>query len=203
MIVAESWSRSFLLLLIALGATASGLGATYLARDGENPLRSSEAHTGVIYGVTLLAVWISLRIGKFRGDPYLLPVAGLLGGIGLVMSVRLEPDLTAMRDLSVAFGDRQLWYLVTGMLLIWGIAMLAPNPEILAPYRYTILMAGLGLLAVTALLGTEIQGARLWLSLGPIVIQTTELAKLALIVFLAAYLSENLELVGQELAHHR
>ncbi|MEZ4500220.1 MAG: FtsW/RodA/SpoVE family cell cycle protein [Thermomicrobiales bacterium] len=71
-----------------------------------------------------------------------------------------------------------------------------PNPEILAPYRYTILTGGLGLLAVTAVLGTEIQGARLWLSVGPIVIQTTELAKLALIVFLAAYLSENLELVG-------
>lgn len=112
------------------------------------------------------------------------------------MTVRLEPDLQAVRAIAIAFGDRQLWYLVAGLLLIWAIAMLAPNPEVLAPYRYTILTAGFGLLAVTGLLGTEIQGARLWLSIGPVVIQTTELAKLALIVFLASYLADNLELVG-------
>jgi peptidoglycan glycosyltransferase len=193
---AGSWSRSLLLLLIAVAATAAGMGATYLAREGADPITSPEAKAGAIYGLTLLAVWLSLRFGKFRGDPYLLPVAGLLGGIGLVMTIRLEPDLQVIRDIAISFGDRQLWYLVVGLLLIWGIAMLAPNPEILAPYRYTILMGGFGLLAVTAVLGTEIQGARLWLSFGPIVIQTTELAKLALIVFLAAYLSENLELVG-------
>ena len=52
------------------------------------------------------------------------------------------------------------------------------------------------MLAVTAVVGTQIQGARLWLSAGPVVIQTTEIVKLTLIVFLAAYLAQNLELVG-------
>ncbi len=191
-----SWSASFALMIAAVGATAAGLGATFLARDGKDLVPSNEFKSGVIYCATLLAVWFSLRLGRYRGDPYLLPLAGVLGGIGLIMTVRLGPDLVAVRGLTIDLGQRQLFYLLAGLLIIWAVAMLAPNPEIIAPYRYSVLFAGLGLLAVTAVLGTEIQGARLWLSAGPVVIQTTEVVKLALIVFLAAYLSEKLELVG-------
>lgn len=191
-----SWSSSLGLMIVAVGATAAGLGATFLARDGNSLVPSSEFRAGVVYCATLLAVWVSLRLGRYRGDPFLLPLAGLLGGIGLIMTVRLGPDLAAVRGLTIDLGQRQLFYLLAGLLIIWAVSMLAPNPEIIAPYRYSVLFAGLGLLAVTAVLGTEIQGARLWLSAGPVVIQTTEVVKLALIVFLAAYLAQNLELVG-------
>ncbi|MGD9712214.1 MAG: FtsW/RodA/SpoVE family cell cycle protein [Thermomicrobiales bacterium] len=193
---ASYWGTSFLMLLAVLGATTAGLGATYLARDGSALPESIELKAGVVYGATLLAVWLSLRLGRFNGDPYLLPIAGMLGGIGLIMTVRLQPDLAATRGLTIDVGERQLLYLVAGLILIWAIALLAPNPEILAPYRYSVLSAGLALLALTAVAGTEINGARLWISAGPVVIQSTEVVKLALIVFLAAYLSQNLELVG-------
>ncbi len=196
MTFSRSAGGSFPLVLVAIGVTLAGSAATFLARDGEEPLRSVEARSAVIYGATLLAVWLSLALGRYRGDPYLLPLAGLLGGTGLVFAVRLQPDLQAVRGISAPLGDRQLAYLCGGLLIMWAVALFAPNPEILARFRYSILFAGLGLLAVTAVLGTEIQGARLWLQAGPIVIQTTEIAKLALIVFLAAYLAENLELVG-------
>jgi cell division protein FtsW (lipid II flippase) len=184
--------------LLPLAALATGLGllSVYLARDGSEPLRSLELKAGLTYAATLLAVWVSLRFARFRGDPYLLPVAGMLGGIGLIVSVRLEPDLASVRGLTVAIGDRQLWYLCAGLLLLWAIALFAPDPEILSRYRYSVLCGGLALLGLTAVLGTDVNGARLWLEAGPVQVQSAELVKLALVVFLAAYLSENLELVG-------
>jgi len=190
------FGESFFSLILVIGAASAGLGATYLARDASALPRSSELKAAVVYGATLLAVWLSLQLGRYRGDPYLLPLAGMLGGIGLIMTVRLQPDLVGLRGLTVDLGDRQLAYLVAGFIIIWAISLFAPNPEVLAPYRYSILFAGVALLVVTAAIGTEIQGARLWLSAGPVVIQSTEIVKLALIVFLAAYLSQNLELVG-------
>ena len=80
--------------------------------------------------------------------------------------------------------------------MLWAIALFAPNPEILAKYRYSVLFAGFLLLMLTAVLGTDVNGARLWLEAGPVQVQTAELVKVALVVFLAAYLSDNLELVG-------
>jgi cell division protein FtsW (lipid II flippase) len=188
-------SDGLLIATIILVALA-GLTSSYLARDGGQLLESPEFRAGLGYSATLAAVWGSLWWGRYRGDRVLLPVAGMLGAIGLIVAVRLEPDLRRVRGIDVAFGDRQLWYLCAGLLLLWAVAFFAPNPGILARYRYTILFAGIALLGITAILGTSINGARLWISAGPVVVQTTELVKLALIVFLAAYLSDNLELVG-------
>jgi len=184
------------LVWLAVIATGLGLLSLYLSRDGSDTLASPELKAGVFYSATLLAVWLSLRFAHFDGDPLLLPVTGMIGGIGLILAVRLEPDLASVRGLTVAIGDRQLWYLCAGLMVLWVVALFAPNPEILARYRYSVLFAGLGLLGLTALLGNEVNGARLWLEAGPIQVQTAEIVKLALVVFLAAYLSDNLELVG-------
>ncbi|CAN5786814.1 FtsW/RodA/SpoVE family cell cycle protein [soil metagenome] len=184
------------LLGLAMIATGLGLLSVYLSRDGSDTLASPEFKAGLIYIATLLAVWLSLRYARFAGDPFLLPVSGMLGGIGLIVAVRLEPDLASVRGLNVAIGDRQLWYLCAGFLVMWMVALFAPNPEMLAKYRYSVLFAGLALLGLTALLGADVNGSRLWLEAGPIQVQSAELVKLALVVFLAAYLSDNLELVG-------
>jgi cell division protein FtsW (lipid II flippase) len=43
----------------------------------------------------------------------------------------------------------------------------------------------------TFFLGTEVYGAKLWIEIGPIQIQPSEIVKLALVAFLASYLDEN------------
>ncbi len=47
------------------------------------------------------------------------------------------------------------------------------------------------------MIGTRINGARLWVQLGPLQFQPGELAKIALIVFLAGYLREKREVLAQ------
>src|SRR5207237_6724092 len=46
-------------------------------------------------------------------------------------------------------------------------------------------------------LGTTVNGARLWVHVGPLEFQPGELAKIFLIVFLAAYLREKREVLAQ------
>src|SRR5690606_38361382 len=89
-----------------------------------------------------------------------------------------------------------LAYLVAGFLRMWGVAVFFPNPTFLANWRYSVLFGGIALLVVTAAIGSTVNGARLWITIGGVQIQTAELVKVALVIFLAAYLSENEQLIG-------
>ena len=69
----------------------------------------------------------------------------------------------------------------------------------LESYKYLFGLAAIGLLVLPALpvIGTTINGARLWVKIGPLQFQPGELAKIALIVFLAGYLREKREVLAQ------
>ncbi len=177
-------------------ATVLGLAAVFLA-ERPGPWRSSlEFRAGVIFLATVAGIALSFRLGRFAGDRYLLPVIVLLSGFGLVMAVRLQADLQEIRGFRIAIGERQLAYLVIGLLAMWAVAIFFPDPSFLANWRYTVLFGGILLLIVTAAIGTTVNGARLWITVGGVQIQTAELVKVALVVFLAAYLSENEQLIG-------
>jgi cell division protein FtsW (lipid II flippase) len=53
------------------------------------------------------------------------------------------------------------------------------------------------LLVVTAIFGREINGARLWLGVGPFQFQPSELMKVLLVIFMAAYLEERREVLAR------
>jgi hypothetical protein len=65
-------------------------------------------------------------------------------------------------------------------------------------YRYTFALVGIASLLLPAIpgIGREINGARLWVQLGPFNFQPGEAAKVTLVIFLAAYLVEKRELLS-------
>lgn len=67
------------------------------------------------------------------------------------------------------------------------------NPNLLFRFAKPALLVAFGLLVVVLMPGVGIQanGARSWIGLGPVQMQPSELAKLALVVWLAAYLTRN------------
>ena len=65
-------------------------------------------------------------------------------------------------------------------------------------YKYTWAAAGIGLLLLTFVFGTEVNGQRLTLQIGPLSGQPSELLKVILVVFLAGYLSENRALLVEQ-----
>ncbi|HSF83189.1 MAG TPA: FtsW/RodA/SpoVE family cell cycle protein [Anaerolineales bacterium] len=137
--------------------------------------------------VWLLVVFLAHRQTNQRlpyRDPYLLPIAALLSGLGLLTIWRLYPDL----------GLRQTFWLgIVGALFYAGLRL--PNDlSFLRRYKYLWLSAGLLLTALTLVFGTNPlgYGPRMWLGCCGIYFQPSEPLKLLLIVYLSAYLADRL-----------
>lgn len=156
----------------------------------------------VVFPALLLAGGASLyRVStRRRPDPILLPVAAVLSAVGLVVIARLDPALLRNPDVP---DDLLLRHLVSVGL---GVAVACGTPLVLrlwadplGRYKYTWLVVGVGLLALTLVFGQEIRGARLWLRLGPVQVQPSELIRITLAVFLAGYLADRRDLVSSDL----
>lgn len=85
------------------------------------------------------------------------------------------------------FLKRQLVYLGLGFGALWLGATL--DHRWLRRYAYPLLFGAFALLCAVLLFGATLNGARRWFVLGPLSFQPVELAKLALIAYLAATLS--------------
>lgn len=134
-----------------------------------------------------LAMHVTLRLRAPHADPYLLPTVGVLSAIGLVELDRINPALAA---------DQAVWVGVGGAAFI-ATVLLLPDHRILENYTYLIGLAGVGLLLITMVFGTRINGAKLWISIGGgQTVQLGEVAKVLVVVFLAAYLRDKRELLA-------
>jgi cell division protein FtsW (lipid II flippase) len=144
------------------------------------------------YGLTLagayLLAWGAVRWLAPRADPVLLPVATMLGGLGLAMMYRLLPHRIA---------DAQAIWLLVGLAAFVLTLLLVRDDRQLDAYTYTIGLGGLVLLLLPVVpgIGSEINGARLWVAVGPITFQPAEFAKILIVIFLASYLSAKRELL--------
>lgn len=141
-----------------------------------------------------LFFFVHLAVRRFaaNADPVLLPMALLLNGIGYVMIARLSEDVEDGSDLA---GLQSVWTAV-GIVAFVATLVFVPRIRMLAQYRYLLGVAGLGLLALPLLpIGVEINGARIWVSIGPVNFQPGEFAKIALAIFFASYLVDARELI--------
>ena len=147
----------------------------------------------LVYLGTLAGVHIALVVAGRRLDEVLLPAVGMLGGIGLLLAERLPQDLVVQQIGSTVLGlaSLQLIWLVLALVVATVVAIAVRSDRWLRLYKYTWAALGLGLLALTFVFGTDVNGSRLTLDLGPVSGQPSELLKVILVVFFAAYLAEN------------
>lgn len=143
-----------------------------------------------------------LRFKASDADPLLLPIGFFLNSLGIVMIYRL--DLAKpVADLDRTVGQRQVIWMAVAMLIagavLWGIK----NHLSLRKYIYISMAVGALLLVLPLLpvIGKTVSGAHLWVNLGPLSFQPGELAKIALTIFFAGYLTsrrESLAVVGRK-----
>jgi cell division protein FtsW (lipid II flippase) len=175
--------------LIAVGViTGLGFASVYIAR--QDLISAGSVSYGLIFIALYLAAHIVVRFTAPYADPYLLPLAGLLTAIGLTEIYRLGP--------TDAF--RQGFWIVVGVAVFaLTLVLLRDDFRVLESYKYLFGLASIALLMLPALpvIGARINGARLWVKIGPLQFQPGELAKIALIVFLAGYLREKREVLAQ------
>ena len=138
-----------------------------------------------------------VRLLAPRADPVLLPLLVLLNGLGLVLLRRI--DLAE----GTSFAISQLVWTALGLACLTATLAVVRDHTMLTRLSYTFGLLTLVLLALPLLpvIGREVNGARLWIDLGPLRFQPGEVAKLTLVVFLAGYLERTRALLT--VAQHR
>jgi cell division protein FtsW len=120
-------------------------------------------------------------------DRQLLVVVFTLMSIGLVIVASASmPEGIALSDDPFRFLKRHFLYLIICLGFIFAIVCV-PMRRWYDRQSYLLILAFFGLFAVL-LVGTEVNGSHRWLRLGPLNMQPSEFAKLAIVLFLASYL---------------
>ena len=189
------WTELQLLLAPSL-LTIVGLLTIFLAREGDTTWTWSDISVSLAFVGAVAGISLTFGLLGHRGDQVLLPVTAALAGLGLLMIQRLHPDLAAIDPGYESLALKQLVFLGIGLAVLWASVVVVSPVGLLRRYKYTWLGLSYGLLVVTFLFGTEINGARLWLDLGFFQIQPSEIVKVTLVAFLAGYLDEKRDVLG-------
>jgi cell division protein FtsW (lipid II flippase) len=181
-------NRELLNLLVVGVLTGLGFASVYTARQAEIST-GSLSYAAFFFGLTFVAHVVA-RLTVPYADPYLLPMAALLAAIGVTEIYRLDPE-DAFRQ--------GLWVVIAVALFSATLIVLRRDYRRLESYKYLFGVGAIVLLALPAVpgLGVTVNGANLWVRVGPLQFQPGEIAKLMLIVFLAGYLREKREVLAQ------
>ncbi len=164
-------------------------GLYLLASEGKSGSLPANIIPFLIAIFALLAVaHVGMRYLAPHADPVLLPVAGLLNGIGYVFIARLDKHDAALQAVWTAIG-------VAAFLITLVVVKRARD---LARYRYSFGLLGVVLLMLPLLphFGESINGGRLYVHLGPVNFEPAEVAKIVLAIFFASVMSERAELLS-------
>ena len=172
-------NRELLALMPAALLVTAGFTAILVQR--EDTLSDASLLVGAVFFGLCLAVHLVLRLTLRDADPYLFPLVALLACLGLVVIYRLDEELAR---------EQAQWFVVGLVAFAATIVALRRDVRVLERYRYVIATAAI-LLLLLPRLSPPVNGAYLAFRVGPVSFQTAELAKIAIVVFLAAYLRDN------------
>lgn len=145
------------------------------------------------------AMHLGVRAWAPRADAILLPVTAFLVAVGSMQLAAIDRTTTVVDSSWRALAPLQAGWLAIGAAAFLATVYVFRN-GLGAAWRVRYTLALLGLIALIAPLipgiGHEVNGALLWLRVGPLSFQPAEATKVLIVLFLAAYLSERRELLG-------
>jgi cell division protein FtsW (lipid II flippase) len=180
------------LLLFSLVIAMAAYASVGIANSGQLP--TGMVGYGAGLGVLFLGAHLAVRRLAPDADPLILPCVTLINGLGLAMIHRLDLALgdraAQLHDDYSPAAPPQLTWTAVGVVLFVAVLVLVRDHRVLQRFTYTAMLGGLVLLLLPLLpvIGTTINGARIWIHLAGFSFQPGELAKLALLVFFAGYL---------------
>jgi cell division protein FtsW (lipid II flippase) len=180
-------NRELLALVPASLLLTAGFAAIFIQ---ESEVLSDVSLTyGAIFLGLCFAGHLFLRFTLPHADPYMFPLAAVLACFGLVVIYRIDDELAR---------EQAQWF-VLGLALFAATILLLRDLRVLERYRYTIALGGLFLLFLPRVpgIGEQVNGAYLGVGIGPISFQPAEFGKIAIIIFLAAYLRDTRQVLVQ------
>jgi cell division protein FtsW (lipid II flippase) len=188
--VIERLRRNAELTLLVMGVAVFGglyalvsLGKTASVPAGIGPFLA------LVVGLFVIAHLAVRRLAP-GADGTLLPLAGVLNGIGYTFIARVDDEQ--------GLASKQALWTAVGILAFCATLWFVKRPRDLERYRYSALLAAIVLIMMPLLpvIGNEVKGARIWIRLGSLTFQPGEIAKLCLAIFFAGYLVEKRELLA-------
>src|SRR5216683_1558464 len=196
--------RELWLLIIPFMILVLEMAQLLIVQSHQSSLHQSNIHTNQlsipftvhdlipVFGLiaALFAMNFLLSIFFPRADQVLLPLVGLMSGIGVLMAMRLGPDVG-----DPLLGTRQLVWVLLGLLICVATVFGLRNMNWLERYKYTWATFGIILVAFTIVNALRVRNldspTHDQLNFGPFNLQPSELLKIFIVIFFAAYLSEN------------
>ena len=177
------------MLILAWAIGTSAVVITHYNRDGFLP--AEWWVVPAIWGGLLLVAHIVVRWRVKHADPVVLPCAALLGGIGLAMQHRL--DLASGNNVV----GTQLVAMAVGVAAFCVVLIWLRDYRVLQRYPYVLFIIGLGLLLMPLLpvIGSEVNGSRIWINVFGYSFQPAEVAKIVLTLAFASYLADRSEVL--------
>jgi cell division protein FtsW (lipid II flippase) len=191
-------NRELLGLLPSALLVIAGFTAIFIQAENNSPGASTNftlnhaSSLSLTYGALFLGLCLAahlvIRYTLPHADPYLFPLTAVLASVGIVMVYRIDPVLAR----------QQAQWMVLGLVLFAAtIIALREGVGVLERYRYTIATVGIAATVLPRLpgIGQQVNGAYLAIHLGGISFQPAELAKIAIVIFLASYLRDNRQIL--------
>ena len=180
-------NRELLALVPASALLTAGFAAIFVQRS--DVLSNVSLTYGLIFLGLCFAAHLVIRFTLPHADPYMFPLVAVLACFGLVVVYRIDEDLAR---------DQAQWFVI-GLILFAATIIALRDFRVMERYRYTIAFAGLALLLLPRVpgIGQQVNGAYLGVKLGPITFQPAEFGKIAIVIFLAAYLRDTREVMVQ------
>jgi cell division protein FtsW (lipid II flippase) len=154
-----------------------------------NRASSASLTYGLIFLALCLAAHVAIRLTLPHADPYLFPLVAVLASVGVVMVYRINPVLARQQAQWMVVG--------LGLFVATILALRRRGVAVLERYRYTIAAAGIAMTILPRLpgIGEQVNGAYLAIHVGSVSFQPAELAKVAIVIFLASYLRDNRQIL--------
>ena len=130
--------------------------------------------------------WVLRAPTNARRDDVLPALAVLVSALGLATVARLSSDLAHRQE---------IWLLISlGLATALGPAF--DTFRRFAAFKYVWVLGSVVLFAFVAVFGQEVNGAKLWIRVGPIQYEPVELIKLFIVLFMAGYLAETADVLA-------
>ncbi len=134
----------------------------------------------------LALAWVVLAPMQTKRDDVLPALAIVLCALGLTLVARVSPQLAL----------KQQWWLLVSLAIAIAAGPACTNVRRLASYKYLWVLGSLILFVLLVVFGQEVNGAKLWITIGPVHYEPIELIKIFIVFFLAAYLAETADVIA-------
>ncbi|MDP9024644.1 MAG: FtsW/RodA/SpoVE family cell cycle protein, partial [Candidatus Eremiobacteraeota bacterium] len=134
----------------------------------------------------LAVVWVLWQPATSVRDDMIPALAVVLGSLGLSIVARLSSELA----------QKQQWWIAVSLILCIAMTPAFGNFRRFAAYKYLWVVGSFALFMLLVFFGQEVNGAKLWIKLGPVQYEPIELIKLFIVFFLAAYLAETADVIA-------